>query len=82
VSSSPNNWDPNWPEGKTFSAVELPNGSKPGETFIAGNDMGTRGRFQVEGRAGKFGAVLIESWYVLAEEDGRAQLEADQAVFS
>lgn len=82
VSSAPDTWDPNWPEDKTFWAVDLPPSSRSGQTFIAGNGMGTHGQFRVEERAGKLGAVLIESWSVLADEDERAQREADRVFFS
>lgn len=82
VSPATDTWDPNWPEDKTFHEVELPKGSKVGETFVGGNGLGTHGRFRVEHRGDELGAVLVDSWYVLADEDQRSRIEADRAFAS
>lgn len=44
VDPAPDCWDPNWPESKAFHAVEIPEGKATGDTFVAGDGSGTRGR--------------------------------------
>lgn len=75
VSPAPDAWDPSWPEDKAFGGVLLPSGSSIGETSVAGYGGG-ESRFQVEEKAGRFCAVLVERWYVLADEQKRSRWEA------
>ena len=82
ASPATDGWDPNWPEAKTFHEVELPPDSQVGDTFIAGDGLGTHGRFRVEHHGDELGAVIVERWYVLADEHQRSQLEADRAFTS
>jgi hypothetical protein len=78
VSPAPDSWDPNWPESKTLHEVAVPEGASVGQTFVAGNGAGLRGTFRVVEVGGSLGAVLVETWSVLASESERASAEADK----
>jgi len=57
--------------------MPLPEGSVVGDEFVLGNGEGVRGRFRVEERDGRLGAVLIESRWSLDDLWDLAKSEAE-----
>ena len=58
---APDALDPNWPAEKAFTAVDLPEGSEPGDEFVVGNGEGDRYVMRVVGRDGQVGAELVRA---------------------
>ncbi|HSH58963.1 MAG TPA: hypothetical protein VK988_04845 [Acidimicrobiales bacterium] len=55
---APDVMDFNWPPAKVFWAVPVPEGLGPGDRFVVGDGMGSRGRIIVTQEVGRLGAVL------------------------